>query len=82
MRAEVVRYRRGRDDRDAKLRDLAGAALRGDTLAGELPWLVTGEAEASHRFGYALAVQDRGYTMLPRQTRSPRDGRRSRHRNY
>ena len=63
-RAKVVRYRRGRDDRDAKLRDLAGAALRGGTLAGELPWLVTGEAETGHRFGYALAVQDRGYTML------------------
>ena len=56
--------RGSRDDRDAKLRDLAGIALRGGTLDSELPWLVTGEAEAGHRFGYALAVQDRGYTML------------------
>ena len=56
--------RGNRDDRDAKLRDLAGATLRGDTLASELPWLVTDEAEAGHRFGYALAVQDRGYTMM------------------
>ena len=56
--------RGGQDGREAQLRDLAGIALRGGTLAGELPWLVTGEAEAGHRFGYALAVQDRGYTML------------------
>ena len=57
-------YSASQEEGDAKMRGLAGAALRSGALAAELPWLVTGEAREGHRFGYALAAQDRGYAML------------------
>ena len=52
------------DDGDAKLRNLAGIALRGGTHACELPCLVTGEAKAVHLSEYTIVTHSRGYMIL------------------
>ena len=50
--------------RESQMQELARTVSHNGRLGVELGWLVTGEAKMGHKFGYALAVHDAGYTML------------------